>query len=148
MTVRVQSDDFDMGKELRALQSDPAAGAIVSFTGIVRDTKGDLIALELEHYPAMTTAALQDIVDLARSRWTLSDVVVIHRFGRLAVGEQIMMVATSSAHRADAFAAAEYIMDYLKTDAPFWKKEHTVSGGKWVDARNVDKTARDRWIEN
>ena len=145
MTVRVQHDDFDMGVELRDLQSDPKAGALVSFTGIVRDTKGDLIALELEHYPAMTAASLEGIEAQARARWNLLDVVLIHRFGRLEVGTQIMMVATSSAHRAEAFAAAEFIMDYLKTDAPFWKKEHTQSGGAWVDAREIDKTARNRW---
>lgn len=146
MVVSVQEQDFDIGNELRSMQDNAHAGAIVSFSGIVRDTGGDLLALELEHYSAMTTNALSAIETTARERWKLLDVKIIHRYGRLEVGEQIMMVATSSSHRAEAFAAAEYIMDFLKTDAPFWKKEHTSTGGSWVDARQVDTTARDRWI--
>jgi len=144
MTVSVQETDFDCGAELAVLSAgDDEAGAVASFVGLVRG--GDILAMTLEHYPGMTEQALQEIVDLARQRWEVRRVRVIHRIGRLAPGDQIVFVGVSSRHRGDAFAACEFIMDYLKTQAPFWKKEETTSGGRWVDARESDEAAARRW---
>lgn len=146
MTVRVQSEVFDAGAELNAFaigHSD--VGAVVSFTGVVRDTDGTLHQMEIEHYPAMTECAIAGIVEDAKSRWALKDVLVIHRYGALSVGAPIMMVATASAHRADAFAAADFLMDYLKSRAPFWKKETTADGSAWVAAKDDDESALNRW---
>lgn len=146
MTVRVQSDKFDAGGELNAFTAEVAgAGAIVSFTGMVRDVDGGLTAMEIEHYPAMTERAIAKIVEEAQSRWSLAGALVIHRYGRLETGAQIMMVATASRHRVDAFQAAEFLMDYLKSRAPFWKKELTKDGESWVEARDEDEDALGRW---
>ena len=146
MSVRVQSEPFDIGDEVRAFTgSVPGAGAIVTFSGLVRDEGGTLSAMEIEHYPGMTEKALSKITDEAIARWSLTDALVIHRFGTLAVGEQIMMVATAARHRADAFTAAEYLMDYLKSRAPFWKKERGADGENWVAAKSEDEAALKRW---
>lgn len=145
MRVRVQEAPFDVARELDGFGG-PDIGAVVTFTGIVRDTaRGDLVAMEIEHYPGMTQSALEKIAAEAKERWSLGDVLVIHRHGRLAPGAQIMMVATASRHRADAFQAAEFLMDYLKSRAPFWKKEITRDGADWVAARDEDEAALDRW---
>ena len=141
MAVHVQQGDFDLGAEAAALEA--GAGAVVTFTGIVRG--GDVSAMTLEHYPGMTEAALAEIEAEARARWPLSGLTIIHRVGRLLPGERIMMVAAASAHRQAAFEAAEFLMDYLKTRAPFWKKEETVAGARWVDARETDDSAARRW---
>ncbi len=141
MAVRVQREDFDLGAEAAALEA--GAGAVVTFTGIVRG--GDVSAMTLEHYPGMTEAALAEIEAEARTRWQLSGATIIHRVGRLLPGERIMMVAAASAHRQAAFEAAEFLMDYLKTRAPFWKKEETGAGARWVDARETDESAARRW---
>ena len=146
--VRVQAADFDLGAEIARLRAgDPRIGAVVSFVGTVRDINdGDRVAeLELEHYPGMTERALEDIVAQARARWPLYGALVIHRIGPMQPEEQIVLVACSSAHRGEAFAACEFIMDYLKTDAPFWKKEQTPNGARWVDARSSDDGARAKW---
>ncbi|MHA3913248.1 molybdenum cofactor biosynthesis protein MoaE [Halovulum sp. GXIMD14793] len=148
MAVRVQTEDFDIGAELSALRAGRSdIGALVSFSGLVRDTaQGQPItAMELEHYPGMTERALAGIEAEAVSRWSLQACLIIHRYGALAPGDQIMMVATAAPHRADAFAAAEYLMDFLKSRAPFWKKEATADGGRWVDAREEDEDALSRW---
>jgi len=146
MAVLVQHEDFDLAVELAQLGgSDGSAGAVISFTGLVRGDS-DLHALELEHYPAMTISALEQIEQSARTRWGLIDVRIIHRYGRLELGEQIMMVAVSAPHRRAAFEAADYIMDYLKSRAPFWKKEHTSDGMSWVDAKPEDEDDLARWI--
>lgn len=146
MTVRVQSELFDAGGELNAFgKSRSDIGAVVSFTGVVRDTDGTLHQMEIEHYPGMTERAITAIVDDAKTRWALADVLVIHRYGILPVGAPIMMVATASVHRADAFAAADFLMDYLKSRAPFWKKETTADGTAWVAAKDDDEAALDRW---
>ena len=147
MAVSVQTEDFDLGKAVRDLVGDRTdIGALVTFTGLVRDAAdGSLKAMELEHYPAMTEKALREIEAQARTRWDLSACLIIHRVGRLEPGDQIMMVATGSAHRRDAFEAAEFLMDFLKSRAPFWKKEHSAKGGNWVDARESDEEALDRW---
>lgn len=136
MKVRVQAEDFDAGAEMRALSRDPKVGAVASFVGVVRE-----VAMALEHYPGMTERALQKIVDEAKSRWQVLDCTVIHRTGALQPTDQIVLVAVASGHRADAFAACEFIMDYLKTQAPFWKKE----GAGWVEARASDDKAAERW---
>jgi molybdopterin synthase catalytic subunit len=146
--VRVQTDDFDLGAEVARLRAgDARVGAIVSFVGTVRDMNdGAAVAqLELEHYPGMTERALADIVAQARARWPLYGALVIHRVGPLAPLDQIVLVACSAAHRGEAFAACEFIMDYLKTDAPFWKKEQTPDGARWVDARSTDDAAKAKW---
>ncbi|CAH0182859.1 Molybdopterin synthase catalytic subunit [Massilia sp. Bi118] len=146
--VRVQQDDFDLGAEVARMRAgDPRIGAVVSFIGTVRDlNEGARVAeLELEHYPKMTERALQDIVEQARARWPLYGALVVHRVGPMAPMEQIVLVAVSSAHRGEAFAACEFIMDYLKTEAPFWKKEQTPAGARWVDARVSDDAARAKW---
>jgi len=146
MVVRIQSEPFDTGAELAAFcAAGPQIGALVTFTGLVRNTSGSLQYMEIEHYPAMTQPAIQQIEAEAVTRWNLGASLVIHRFGRLAPGEQIMMVATAAAHRAAAFEAAEFLMDYLKSRAPFWKKEVTGSGTQWVAAKNADEDALDRW---
>lgn len=149
VSISVQTDDFDIGREIDALTADAGvAGAVASFVGLVRDERGQntaLASMTLEHYPGMTEKALAAIVATATQRWPLLGVRVIHRIGRLLPGERIVLVAVSSKHRGDAFAACEYIMDYLKTQAPFWKKEETPDGGRWVDARESDGDAADRW---
>ncbi len=146
MAVRVQRADFDLGAELASLRAGRSdIGALVSFTGLVRDLGGQLTGFELEHYPAMTERALAAIEAEAAARWPLQASLVIHRFGPLAPGEQIMMVATAAAHRAAAFAAAEFLMDYLKSRAPFWKKETTAAGTAWVEAQGADEAALERW---
>jgi molybdopterin synthase catalytic subunit len=147
--VRVQAGDFDLGAEVARLRADDARiGAVVSFVGTVRDMNdgAQVAAMELEHYPGMTERALEDIVGQARARWPLAGAIVIHRIGPLLPREQIVLVAVASAHRGDAFAACEFIIDYLKTDAPFWKKEDTPAGSRWVDARVSDDTAKAKWV--
>lgn len=149
MAVRVQHEDFDVGVEVRqasAVSND--VGAVVSFTGTVRGAAGGapIVAMELEHYPGMTEAELERIEAEAHRRWPLSCVTIIHRYGRLLPGDNIVLVVTASRHRQAAFEAAEYLMDYLKTRAPFWKKETRADGsGGWVDARESDDLARERW---
>lgn len=145
MTVRVQEASFDAGAELNAFSQGDGIGAVVSFTGLVRDLDGQLHQMEIEHYPGMTEQAINGIVAQAQSRWALDDVLVIHRYGALPVGAPIMMVATKSTHRADAFAAADFLMDYLKSRAPFWKKEITAEGSTWVAAKDEDEAALGRW---
>ena len=148
MTVRVQSEDFDISKEIAFLRRDnPRIGAIASFIGVVRDmNEGDSVAeMTLEHYPGMTEKSVEDIITQACDRWQVMDAVVIHRIGTLKPLDQIVLVVVSSAHRGDAFAACEFIMDFLKTRAPFWKKEQTGKGARWVDARAADDAAAERW---
>ncbi len=146
MRVDVRSAPFDPGAELSAFSRGVAgAGAVVTFTGLVRDDRGDLSALEIEHYPAMTGPAIRAIVAQAEARWALTDSLVIHRHGRLVPGEPIMMVATAALHRAKAFGAADFLMDYLKSRAPFWKKEITGRGEAWVAAKSSDEDALRRW---
>lgn len=146
MRVVVQSEVFDAGAELNAFaKGRPDVGAIVTFTGLVRDVPGGLQGMEIEHYPGMTAKAIEAIASEAQSRWSLADVLVIHRYGVLQAADPIMMVATASKHRADAFAAADFLMDYLKSRAPFWKKETTGEGASWVDAKDEDEAALNRW---
>ena len=149
MTVRVQTQDFDTGLEISQLRTARKdTGAVVSFIGQVRDLNdGDTVSqLTLEHYPGMTEKALESIVTQAQGRWDIYDAIVIHRVGTLQPSDQIVLVAVSSAHRGEAFKACEFIMDYLKTEAPFWKKEMTSSGEHWVDAKLTDDDARKRWV--
>ena len=146
MRLSVQTAPFDLGVESSAfVASVKGAGAVVTFTGLVRDNGGALAAMEIEHYPGMTERAISAIMDQACARWSLADVLVIHRYGRLLADEPIMMVATAAPHRADAFSAAEFLMDYLKSRAPFWKKEITASGADWVVAKDDDEAALQRW---
>lgn len=148
MTVRVQTEDFDVGVELAALRAgDARVGALASFLGLVRDINdgASVAGMTLEHYPGMTEKALAQIVAEAKSRWNIYEALVIHRVGPLAPCDQIVLVAVTSAHRGEAFAACEFIIDYLKTKAPFWKKEATADGGRWVDARDTDDSAAARW---
>lgn len=148
MTVRIQFADFDAGEEIARLrQGNPKVGAVASFVGVVRDVnEGDRIAeMSLEHYPGMTEKAIEEIIGQAKSRWEIYDALVVHRVGTLKPGDQIVLVAVTSGHRADAFAACEFIMDYLKTRAPFWKKEQTPRGARWVEARASDDIAAERW---
>ena len=148
MTVRVQTEDFDLSTEVAQLRRHSLkVGAVVTFIGTVRDlNEGEQVAeMELEHYPGMTEKALQDIVDQAKSRWEIFDALVIHRVGPMKPLEQIVLVAVTSAHRGEAFDACEFIIDYLKTQAPFWKKEQTPSGARWVDARVSDDEAMAKW---
>ena len=148
MTVRVQEADFDTGAELAALRAgDARVGALASFLGLVRDLNdgASVAEMTLEHYPGMTEKALEAIVAEAKGRWDIYDVLVIHRVGPLKPCDQIVLVAVTSAHRGEAFAACEFIMDYLKTRAPFWKREVTPDGAHWVDARDSDDTAAARW---
>ena len=146
--IRVQENDFDISAEIAALRKgDPRVGAVVSFLGTVRDLNdgSQIQEMSLEHYPGMTEKALEEIVSQAKSRWDIYQTLVIHRVGPLLPEDQIVLVAVTSAHRGEAFAACEFIMDYLKTAAPFWKKEQTPEGGRWVDARVTDETAMARW---
>ena len=146
MSARVQEAAFDFAAEMTAFQSTVTrSGAVVSFTGLVRDNGGALSMMEIEHYPGMTEKAIAAMMDQAAARWALIDALVIHRFGVLKGGEPIMMVATAAPHRADAFAAAEYLMDYLKSRAPFWKKEIGAGGEDWVQAKEADEDALKRW---
>ena len=148
MAVRVQTDDFDVGAESRTLQAD-TVGGIALFVGTVRGLSSDngVTAMTLEHYPGMTESELERIEAEARARWPLEDVTIIHRIGRLLAGDQIVLVATASAHRQAAFDAAQFIMDFLKTDAPFWKAEERDGKTSWVDARDSDSAARDKWTK-
>ena len=146
--IRVQENDFDVSTEIAALRKgDPRVGAVVTFLGTVRDLNdgSQVKEMTLEHYPGMTEKALEEIVSQAKSRWDIYQALVIHRVGPLLPEDQIVLVAVTSAHRGEAFAACEFIMDYLKTAAPFWKKEQTPEGGRWVDARVTDETAMARW---
>lgn len=148
MSIRVQREDFDVGEEILKLRrGNPGIGAVVSFIGLVRDISADASVSEmtLEHYPGMTEKALAEIVAEAKRRWTIDEALVIHRIGTLRPTDQIVLVITASAHRGDAFAACEFIMDFLKTRAPFWKKEQTSEGARWVDARESDENAANRW---
>jgi len=139
MKVSVQREDFDVSGEIKKF-ADPKIGAVASFVGVVRE-----VPMALEHYPGMTERAITKIVEEARSRWQVMDCTVIHRYGELQPRDQIVLVAVASAHRGDAFAACEFIMDYLKTQAPFWKKEETAQGPRWVEARASDDAAAERW---
>ena len=144
--IRVQAMPFDPGGELNTFSATVAgAGAIVSFTGVVRDVAGGLSGMEIEHYPGMTEKALGAIRGEAMLRWDLADALVIHRIGQLEAHESIMMVVTASKHRKDAFEAAEFLMDYLKSRAPFWKKEITLDGSDWVASKTEDEDALSRW---
>jgi molybdopterin synthase catalytic subunit len=148
MTVRVQTEDFDVSTELAALRAqNPKVGAVACFIGTVRDlNEGSTVeTMELEHYPGMTEKSLEGIIDAARERWPGTDVLIVHRVGKLYPLDQIVLVATTSAHRGNAFASCEFVMDYLKTHAPFWKKEKTEHGERWVDARVTDDKALARW---
>lgn len=147
MTVRLQAEDFDVSAEAEALlDARDDVGALVTFVGIVRNRDdGSLLSLELEHYPGMTEKALGTIEQEAMSRWSLKSSLIVHRYGKLLPGERIMMVATAAGHRHDAFAAAEFLMDYLKSRAPFWKREHTTTGADWVAALPEDEHALGRW---
>jgi molybdopterin synthase catalytic subunit len=148
MSVSVQREDFDVGAEISALSTGRTdIGAVASFTGLVRSgNDGSAVsAMTLEHYPGMTEKALDEIVAEARGRWSVDAVRIIHRYGRLEPGERIVFVGVAGAHRGEVFAACEFIMDYLKTRAPFWKKEDTPDGARWVDARDSDDSAAARW---
>jgi molybdopterin synthase catalytic subunit len=140
MKISVQPDDFDAGTEIRNISKNSSTGAVASFIGLVRD-----VAMTLEHYPGMTERAIAKIVDEAKARWQVMDCTVIHRYGALKPNDQIVLVAVASAHRGDAFAACEFIMDYLKTQAPFWKKEQVAGGARWVEAKDSDDQAAGRW---
>lgn len=148
MTVSVQAEDFDVGAEIAALSAGRnEVGAVATFVGLVRDVSGgsSVGAMTLEHYPGMTEKSLEEIVEQACTRWSLYGVRVIHRFGRLEPGDRIVFVGVAGAHRGETFAACEFIMDYLKTRAPFWKLEETPEGAHWVDARDSDDSAAARW---
>ena len=148
MAVRVQVEDFDAGAEIGRMRlARPDIGAVVAFIGQVRDLNdgSQVASMTLEHYPGMTEKSLEAIVARAQQRWNIFDAVVIHRVGELQPTDQIVLVVVSGAHRGEAFAACEFIMDYLKTEAPFWKKERTPEGERWVDARTSDEQARKRW---
>jgi len=146
MRLSVQEAAFDLGAEANRFSHDlRGAGAVVTFTGLVRDNGGHLTAMEIEHYPGMTEKAISAIMEEAVARWGLADALVIHRYGVLRSGEPIMMVATAASHRADAFAAAEFLMDYMKSRAPFWKKEISANGADWVAAKDSDEAALTRW---
>ncbi len=140
MKVSVQADDFDLSTEVIDISMNTRTGAVASFVGVVRD-----VPMTLEHYPGMTENAIKKIVEEARTRWQILDYAVIHRYGDLQPGDQIVLVAIASSHRADAFAACQFIMDYLKTQAPFWKKEHHPDGARWVNALEADDEAAARW---
>lgn len=148
MTVRVQTADFDAGQEItRVRRGNPRIGAIAAFVGVVRDlNEGEAVAgMTLEHYPGMTERSIEAILEEARTRWEILDVLVIHRVGALEPTDQIVLVLVASSHRGDAFAACEFLMDYLKTRAPFWKKERVAGGTRWVEARAADDVAAARW---
>ena len=147
-TIRIQAEPFDVAAETAALTDGRAdIGAVVAFTGLCRDEGGRLAALELEHYPGMAEAEIDRIADQAEKRWPLLGLTVIHRFGRISPGEEIVLVLAASAHRAAAFEAASFLMDYLKTQAPFWKREHLKDGtvGAWVEAKEADDRTMERW---
>lgn len=146
--VRIQREDFDTGAEIAAISEGRRdIGAVVTFSGLCRDDGGGLAAIELEHYPGMAEAEIGRIAREAASRWPVDAITVVHRFGRIAPGENIVLVATASAHRQAAFEAANFIMDFLKSNAPFWKKEHRSDGsaGDWVEAKEADEQALKRW---
>lgn len=151
MKIRVQLEDFDLGAEVKAIARNPEngakIGAVASFIGLVRDINdgAQVGAMTLEHYPGMTEKALEKILAEARSRWNVLDCTILHRIGELRPGDQIVLVVVASGHRGDAFAACEFLMDYLKTRAPFWKKEQTREGARWVEAREADDKAAERW---
>ena len=148
MPVRIQTEDFDLSLELKKLRAgDARVGAVAAFVGTVRDRNdgSDVAAMTLEHYPGMTEKSLEEIIEKAKARWDIYDVLIIHRVGPLQVEDQIVLTAVTSAHRGEAFAACEYVMDYLKTLAPFWKKEETPEGARWVDARLSDDEALKKW---
>ena len=148
MNVRIQTADFDVGAEIAALRrGNPKVGAVASFVGVVRDVNdGDAVAeMILEHYPGMTEKAIEEIIVQAKGRWKVLDALVIHRVGTLKPADQIVLVVVTSGHRGDAFAACEFIMDYLKTRAPFWKKERAGGATRWVEARATDDIAAERW---
>ncbi len=150
MSVRVQQEDFDVGTEIARLRAgNPKIGAVASFIGIVRDlNEGAAVgSITLEHYPGMTEKSLTAIAEQAKARWQLIDVLIVHRIGTLAPADQIVLVVTTSSHRGDAFSACQFVMDYLKTEAPFWKKEATADGVRWVDARDTDDAARASWTK-
>ena len=140
MKISIQQQDFDLGAEVKAISNNPKIGAVASFIGLVRD-----VEMTLEHYPGMTERAIGKIVDDAKARWQVMDCTVIHRHGALRPNDQIVLVAVASGHRGDAFAACEFIMDYLKTQAPFWKKEQAEGGARWVEAKDSDDKAVERW---
>jgi molybdopterin synthase catalytic subunit len=148
VTVRVQTTDFDAGQEIaRMRRGNPRIGAIAAFVGVVRDlNEGEAVSgMTLEHYPGMTERSIETILEEARTRWEILDVLVIHRVGALEPTDQIVLVLVASPHRGDAFAACEFLMDYLKTRAPFWKKERVAGGTRWVEARAADDAAAARW---
>lgn len=148
LSVAVQLEDFDLGQEYSALLADDRSiGAIVAFVGTVRDLNlaDDVVALELEHYPGMTEKSLSKILNAAAERWSLQGARIVHRIGKMYPGDQIVLVLTASAHRGDAYEANNFIMDYLKTEAPFWKKEWTPEGPRWIEARDSDDKAAARW---
>jgi molybdopterin synthase catalytic subunit len=148
MAVRVQTDDFDVGAEINAMRlSNPNIGAVVSFVGQVRDLNDgfNVATMTLEHYPGMTEKSLAGIIEQAQTRWQVADALIVHRVGELKPLDQIVLVLVASAHRKDAFSACEFMMDYLKTEAPFWKKEQTPSGERWVEAKASDDQAKSRW---
>jgi molybdopterin synthase catalytic subunit len=150
MPIRIQEKDFDISTEIAALRKgDPRVGAVVTFLGTVRDMNdgSQVKGMTLEYYPGMTEKALQEILDQAKARWDTYQTLVIHRVGPLLPEDQIVLVVVTSAHRGEAFAACEFIMDYLKTAAPFWKKEDTPEGARWVDARVTDDAAVERWVK-
>jgi len=140
MKIALQAEDFDLSTEVIEISMNTRTGAVASFVGVVRD-----VAMTLEHYPGMTENAIKKIVEEARTRWQILDLAVIHRYGELQPGDQIVMVAIASSHRGDAFAACQFIMDFLKTEAPFWKKEHHPEGARWVNALEADDEAAARW---
>ncbi len=148
MPVRIQHEDFDAGAEIARLRAgDARIGAVASFVGVARDRNDGaaVSTLALEHYPGMTEKAIGAIVEQAKARWAVYDLLVIHRIGELQPLDQIVLVVATSSHRGDAFAACQFVMDYLKTEAPFWKKESTPAGERWVEARDSDEAARSRW---
>jgi molybdopterin synthase catalytic subunit len=148
MTVRIQTEDFDLANEVRQLRAgNGKVGGIVTFVGTVRDLNegAHVSEMELEHYPGMTEQSIEAIIGQAKERWPVYDALVIHRVGPLQPLDQIVLVAVTSAHRGEAFAACEFIIDYLKTEAPFWKKEQTPEGARWVDARVSDDQALKKW---
>ena len=148
MVVRVQTEDFDVGAEVNAMRlSESNIGAVVSFVGQVRDfNDGDHVGLmTLEHYPGMTEKSLAGIIEQAQARWSVLDALIIHRVGELKPLDQIVLVLVASVHRKDAFSACEFMMDYLKTEAPFWKKEQTPTGERWVEAKDSDNQSKSRW---
>lgn len=146
--VRIQTEDFDLAQEVARLRdTNPKVGGVVTFVGTVRDLNegAEVAAMELEHYPGMTEASIDAIIEQALGRWPIFDALVVHRVGPLLPKDQIVLVAVTSSHRGEAFAACEFIIDYLKTEAPFWKKEQTPEGSRWVDARVSDDVALEKW---